>query len=136
VPNLVVVPKKLAYLDQASRPVFMRDYIWTISQTDGVVNSHKLLEYINKRTDRNIEHKEPIYNILIVVTLLALILLVLFALWNLFKSFFLNSVVQFTVSVIIYSVCMAGVVYNILNNTPFSQKDRNGDYEWFTKSGR
>jgi len=32
---------------------------------------------------------------------------------------------------IIYAICMAGVVYNIIHDVPFTNIDRNGNFEWF-----
>ena len=56
----------------------------------------------------------------------------LIILFKLFKPFFLNTLVWFIGSLLIYSICMAGVVYNIIHNIPFVTTDRNGNTEWFT----
>lgn len=55
VPNIVVFPTKITRFTNAEeRHVYLRKYTWMISYTDGHVTSHKILEFLNKRTLRNV----------------------------------------------------------------------------------
>jgi oligosaccharyltransferase complex subunit gamma len=54
VPNLFVSQPKIVVVPQEERSLYLRDYKWSITHTDGHVTAHKLLEYINKRTTRNV----------------------------------------------------------------------------------
>lgn len=46
-PKTAIVPKE-------SRNSYLRDFTWLISSTDGHVTAHKFLEFINKRTGRDV----------------------------------------------------------------------------------
>lgn len=48
----------MAVVSQIEEKSYLKDYKWRISQTDGVVTTLKLLEFINKRTHKSIEYKE------------------------------------------------------------------------------
>jgi oligosaccharyltransferase complex subunit gamma len=38
------------------RTEYLRNFKWGISYTDGSVTSHKFLEFVNKRTGRNVNN--------------------------------------------------------------------------------
>ena len=54
VPNLIVTQPKISQVDEIQRPIYARDFTWQISPTDGQVTSSKILEFVNKRTHRNV----------------------------------------------------------------------------------
>lgn len=54
VPNLIITQPKISNLDEIQRPMYLRDFTWQISTTDGQVTASKLLEFINKKTLRNV----------------------------------------------------------------------------------
>ncbi len=54
VPNVIVTQPKLATVEDFQRPIFLRDFTWQISPTDGQVTAQKILDFVNKRTNRNV----------------------------------------------------------------------------------
>lgn len=54
VPNIIVTQPKLAQVDEIQRPIYLRDFTWQISNTDGQVTAQKILDFVNKRTNRNV----------------------------------------------------------------------------------
>jgi oligosaccharyltransferase complex subunit gamma len=53
-----------------------------------------------------------------------------------FKFIFLNPMVWFVGSCVVYVVCIAGLVYNIIHNVPFTSVDSKGNIEWKTDANR
>lgn len=71
---MVVFPPKIThYTNSDERISFLRKYLWIITYTDGHVTSHKMLEFMNKRTMRNVVYKEPIINLVFVACVFGLI---------------------------------------------------------------
>lgn len=56
VPNILVSLPQTALLNKDERLVYLKGFKWLITYTDGHVTSHKMLEYINKRTGRNVQY--------------------------------------------------------------------------------
>ena len=54
VPNIFVSQPKIVSVPLDEQKDYLKNFKWTISHTDGSVTSHKLLEFINKRTGRNV----------------------------------------------------------------------------------
>jgi len=107
-----------------------------ITGTNGHVTSSKLLEQVNKKVGRNVEYKEPIANLIILFAILGTVAAIGLQLFFKFKKFFVNNVLWFVGSIIIYFICMAGVVYNIIHNVPFTNIDRSGNFEWYHSGSR
>jgi oligosaccharyltransferase complex subunit gamma len=118
------------------RALYLRDFKWLISSTDGHVTSHKLLEFINKRTGRQIEYKPEFDEALNIVGLLIGIIAGTLFLLKFFKFFFLNTFIWFIGSCVVYVICIAGLVYNIIHNVPFTSVDKQGKVEWKTDANR
>jgi len=110
--------------------------LWQITGTNGHVTSSKLLEHVNNKLGRNVEYKEPIINLLILFVFLGIVGAVLLKLFLKFRSFFINNKLWLIGSLIIYFVCMSGVVYNIIHNVPFTNIDRAGNFEWYHSGSR
>ncbi len=49
-----------------------------------------------------------------------------------FKTFFVNSKVWYSISIVLYCVCCSGVVYNIIHNIPMTIVNNKGETEWFS----
>ena len=118
------------------RAIYLRDFKWMITLTDGHVTSHKLLEYINKRTGRQIEYKPQIGEVLTMISLLVGVIAGIVFLFRFFKFIFLNPLIWFIGSCVIYVICIAGLVYNIIHNVPFTSVDSKGNVEWKTDANR
>lgn len=136
-PNLLVsLPKTAIISSKEERQTYLKGFKWQITHTDGHVTSHKLLEYINKRTGRNVEHKVSLTDALTVIGTLFAAAAFFIIIFRQFRSFFLNTKVWFIGSIAIYAICMSGVVYNIIHNIPFTTMDRNGNVEWISNQNR
>lgn len=92
---------------------------WTISYTDGTVTAHKFLEFVNKRTGRSVDYKASASEALTVIGVLLGALFLGALLFIVGRPLFLNPKLWFIGSVVIFIVCLAGVVYNIIHNVPF-----------------
>jgi len=114
----------------------VKQNLWLVTSTNGHVTSSKILEHINKRVGRNVEYKDSIINLLIVFGVFGAFGFVLLKLFFKFKPFFINQKLWLIGSLSIYVICMAGVVYNIIHGIPFTNIDRNGNFEWYHSGSR
>ena len=53
-------------------------------------------------------------------------------LFVLLRPVFLSPKLWFAGSIVIYAVCLAGVVYNIIHNVPMFTNDKKGGFQWKT----
>lgn len=56
-PNLVVSKPHMAVVSEAERKLYLQSFKWSISYTDGHVTTHKMLEFTNKRTGKEVFYK-------------------------------------------------------------------------------
>lgn len=56
-PNIIVSKPKMAVLSDVELKKHLQDHKWAISYSDGHVTTHKMLEFVNKRTGKNIIYK-------------------------------------------------------------------------------
>lgn len=128
----MVSPPKTATVPKESRTAFLRDYIWLITSTDGHVTAYKFLEFINKRTGRDVQYKVNVVTALTTVCALLIIILVLTFVFIKLNTFFLHPKLWYAGSLIIYVICSAGIVYNIIHNVPYYSYNDKGEMEWFS----
>lgn len=83
------------------------------------MTSHKFLEFINKRTGRSVQYKAKTEEALMVIGILLGTLTIGALIFITFRPFLLNPKVWFFGSIVIFSTCLAGVVYNMIHNVPF-----------------
>ena len=93
----------------------MKDFSWQISQNDGHITSVKILEYLNSKSGRNVQYKESLVRLVLVLSVIGLVLYYLLVVFNKFTRFFTSPRLWFVGSVAVYIVCMAGVVHNIIH---------------------
>lgn len=129
----MVTSPKTAIVTKEARSTYLRDYIWLITSTDGHVTAHKFLEFINKRTGRDVKYKVNIATALMVVGILLGTILLGTMLFLKFNKFFLHPKLWYVGSLIIYVICSAGIVYNIIHNVPYVSYNEKGEMEWFSK---
>lgn len=96
------------------------------------MTTHKLLEYLNKHTGRNVEYTPSLTDALTVIGVLIFAAVSLISIFFAFKSFWLNPKVWLVGSLIIYVVCSAGVIFNIIHNIPMTTTNNNGETKWFS----
>jgi len=136
VPHIFVSTPKMLRLKENEKGEYYRNYLWQISMSDGTLTSQKLLEHVNKKTGRNVEYKESILNLLVVLIVLGSFLGVGVLAFLKFRPFFLNSKLWFIGSMLVYFICMSGIVYNIIHGVPFNNVGKDGNVEWFHSGGR
>jgi oligosaccharyltransferase complex subunit gamma len=67
--------------------------------------------------------------------LVGVVALVIFSFYGL-KPIFNNPTVWLLGSLLIYTICIAGVVFNIIHGIPFTTTDSKGNLEWKSNQGR
>lgn len=131
VPNLVVSqPRSLLIIDESERQAYMRDFMWQISPTDGKIIANKILEFINKRTDRSVEYKESLSKLFTVLVTLFSAIAAVYIILTRARAIVLDERLWFVAGLMVYVICISGVVYNIIHGTPFMAQGRDGSMEW------
>ena len=60
-PNIVVSKPHMAVVSEVEKKVYLQQYKWSISSSDGQVETHKMLEFVNKRTDKDVVYKPTVF---------------------------------------------------------------------------
>ena len=63
-PNLVVSKPHMAVVSEIEKKMYLQQFKWSISQTDGHVTTHKMLDFVNKRTGKDVFYKPPVLTML------------------------------------------------------------------------
>jgi hypothetical protein len=63
-PNLVVSKPHMAVVSEIEKKIYLQGFKWSISHTDGHVTTHKMLEFVNKRTGKDVFYKPPLLTML------------------------------------------------------------------------
>ena len=119
---MIVSKAKMAIVPSEERSQYLRDFIWKISSTDGVVTAHKFLEYINKRTGRSIQFKPTLQSVLTMISILIAIPLVVYVLFKFCKKF-INNPVVWTFGSIVY-FCIIDHLYSLHRRTYLQHSSR------------
>ncbi len=100
VPDMVVSKPHMAVVSEVERRQYLQEFVWEISHTDNHVTTHKMLEFVNKRTKKVVEflHTEEKIKQVIGYFLLAafsgvLAFFLLKPIWNHWLFWFLASIV-------------------------------------------
>jgi len=116
VPNLIVThPKSVVY--ENNRFTVPKEDIWEFHGS-GDLHPQKILDFVNNRAARNIELKTPPINTVITLLFVFLVLGVGGVLIYKLHSFLLSPVVWYLGGVLVYFICISGVVYNIIHSVP------------------
>jgi cell division septation protein DedD len=59
-PNIVVSKPHMAVVSEMERRLYLQQFKWSISSSDGQVETHKMLEFVNKRTDKDVIYKPTV----------------------------------------------------------------------------
>eukprot|EP01016_Furgasonia_blochmanni_P041525 TRINITY_DN5408_c0_g2_i2.p2 TRINITY_DN5408_c0_g2~~TRINITY_DN5408_c0_g2_i2.p2 ORF type:complete len:292 (-),score=58.52 TRINITY_DN5408_c0_g2_i2:723-1598(-) len=136
VPNLLITnPKMLTLEEDVLKNIYMRDNLWFMTRTDGLIDARRILDYVNKRTGRNVPYQEPIYNFLVNIGFLLVGVAILYKFVMVFKKILLNKKTWLLGCLIIYIVCLGGFVYNTVNGVPFIGVDEDGQVYWVHNGG-
>jgi oligosaccharyltransferase complex subunit gamma len=102
VPNILVSTPKILRLRDNEKVEHYRSFLWQISMSDGTLTSQKLLDHVNKKTGRNVEYKESIINLFIVLVFLVGILGAGVFAFLKFRPFFLSTKLWFIGSMVLF----------------------------------
>jgi oligosaccharyltransferase complex subunit gamma len=116
-------------LDDNNEPFikYDEDFVIGYKERTDLIFAHKMLEFINAKSGRKVElKKNPIVFLFYFICFL-FILAAGFYLFNNFKQFFLSPYLWLVGSLLVYIICIGGIVYNIIHGTPFAKFDRYGN---------
>ena len=120
----------MAVVSDIEKKVYLQKFKWAISYTDGEVTTHKMLEFANQRTGRDIIYKPTVktmlttfFGFVAIATIGVLIYTKMKAIWNNWIVWFVGSMVLLLLIKIIYIVCSSGIIYDILHDVPFVGRD-------------
>lgn len=113
------------------RIVYDEEVIIAYKDKRDFATAHKIIEFVNARSSRKIELKKNPILFLFYFIIFVGILTGGFYLYTTYKSFFLSPILWITGTLILYIICIGGVVYNAIHRTPFAKTDRSGNIvEW------
>ena len=60
-PNLVVSKPQMSVVSQSERRLYYQQFQWAITHTDGQIETVKMLEFVNKRTGKDVMYKPTVF---------------------------------------------------------------------------
>jgi len=134
---LYTTPKNLVFDDNNDSSLkFEEDFVIGYKDRSDTVYAHKMLEFVNAKSGRKFElRKNPLMFILYFLVFI-FVLVFGFTLFTKFKQVFLSPNLWLIGTLIIYIICIGGIVYNIIHGTPFAKFDRNGNIVELIHSGQ
>ena len=102
------------------------DFVVGYRERSELIFEHKMLEFVNAKSGRKVEVKKNPIIFLFYFVLFVFILSGGFYVFNTFRPFFLSPYLWLAGSLLVYIICIGGIVYNIINGTPLAKFDRNG----------
>jgi oligosaccharyltransferase complex subunit gamma len=84
-----------------------------------------MLEFINKRTDRDVIYKPPLTTMLATFFGFISVAAVGVIIYVKLKFIWTNWIVWLVGSLLVYVICVSGVVYDIIHDVPFVGRDKN-----------
>lgn len=121
VPHLTVSLQKLKRME--GEDFYKEEDKWLV-RADEIYDSHKILEFFNKRLGSNVQITYPFSTILIKNFTFLAIFAVAIIILRYIRVLMLNPIVWFTVAMVTYAICTSGVVYSIIHNVPWFKMDR------------
>jgi oligosaccharyltransferase complex subunit gamma len=134
VPNILVThPRSLT--QTSDKIEFPKEDVWELSPNIEI-HAYKVIEFVNSRSQRSIELKtSPFEAIMNLVYLLIAIGIVGYGAYAL-RKLLLLPLVWYVGGIIVYCVCMAGVVYNIIHGVPWIGTNQRGEPEYVNTGQR
>jgi oligosaccharyltransferase complex subunit gamma len=114
----------MAVVSELEKKQYLQGFKWAISYSDGHVTTHKMLEFINKRTDRDVIYKPPLTTMLATFFGFISVAAVGVLIYVKLKFIWTNWIVWLVGSLLIYVTCVSGVVYDIIHDVPFVGRDK------------
>ena len=114
----------MAIVSEIEKKLYLQRFKWAITYSDGDVTTHKMLDFVNKRTGQNILYKPTFktmvtmfFGFISVTAAGAFIYLNMRSVWTHWLVWFIGVIV-------IFITCVSGVVYDIIHNVPFVGRDK------------
>lgn len=124
IPNLVVSKPEMAIVSEIEKKQYLQKYKWAISYSDGDVTTHKMLDFVNQRTNHNVFYKPTLKTMLLMFFGFITVMLAGIGIYVKLKFLWTHWVVWFVGVLLIYITCVSGVVYDIIHDVPFVGRDR------------
>lgn len=127
----------MAMVSEIEKKIYLQQFKWSISQTDGHVTTHKMLDFVNKRTGKDVLYKPPIFTMIqmffgFIATAVAGVYIYtrMQFLWNHWVFWLVGSLV-------VYITCCSGIIYDIIHDVPMTGKDpKTGETIIFSSGNR
>lgn len=129
-------PRELTFLDPIEKKMYQRYFLWEIQKSDGLITAKKLMPWVNQKTDRHIPYVESIWTFLHALFYLLAVLGVALTLYTQMKEVVLNPILWFCLVIMVIFVAYAGLVFDILNDVPWSGRDKEGNEIFIAQSSR
>lgn len=94
-PNLVVSKPKMAVVSEAGRAAYLQGFKWSISYSDGHVTTHKMLEFVNKRTGKDVLYKPTFWMMLTTISVFLAVCVVGVLVYTRLRNFWMKWQVWF-----------------------------------------
>eukprot|EP00331_Platyophrya_macrostoma_P011842 CAMPEP_0176432402 /NCGR_PEP_ID=MMETSP0127-20121128/15377_1 /TAXON_ID=938130 /ORGANISM="Platyophrya macrostoma, Strain WH" /LENGTH=357 /DNA_ID=CAMNT_0017814575 /DNA_START=12 /DNA_END=1085 /DNA_ORIENTATION=- len=136
VPDIFVThPKYARLLTDAHREEYIKKFLLDASRSSVYVGTGKILEYVNERVARKVEHKESVLKLFYVLLILGIPFAALLRIYIKYRAFFNHPQFWLFGSYVVYFICMSGLVYCIIHGTPWTTQ-QNGEVQWWTSGSR
>lgn len=99
-------------------------------------SAHKIIEFVNAKSKRPTELKKNPVMFFFYFLIFLTILYIGVYLYKNFKFLLLSPYLWILGSLIVYLVCIGGIVYNIIHGTPFAKFDKGGNIVEFIHTGQ
>jgi oligosaccharyltransferase complex subunit gamma len=128
VPNILITQPK-SIIDDGSKYITKEDDLWKFTMSNDI-HTQKVLDFVNKRLKKNVEIKIPPLENFLSLLYSLIVLGVIGVTGYQLRSLILIPYLWFIVSIFIYTVCIAGVVYDIIHNVPWIGSNGDGKPEF------
>lgn len=133
VPVLFATHPKSVVFD-GNRYHLPREDVWEFHQGSEIYE-HKILEFLNNRSRRDVEIKTPpIQSFLMLLNSAFCLGAVMFGLYKA-RSIILSPYVWFITAMLVYYFCISGVVYDIIHKTPMTGRNQKTGAVEYVHSG-
>lgn len=112
-------------VSEIEKKLYLQKYKWAISYSDGDVTTHKMLDFVNQRTEYNVFYKPTLKTMILMFFGFIGVMAVGVLVYTQLKSVWTHWVVWFAGVLAIYITCVSGVVYDIIHDVPFVGRDKN-----------
>ena len=103
------------------------DYVISYNERSDKIYALKMMEFANAKSQRKFPLKNNPSQFLFYFLIFVGFVFAGFSIYNTYQSILLSPKLWIVASMIILIICMGGIVYNILDGTPFAKYDRDGN---------